>query len=61
VIRGTPVPQQGNYGHVWLLWAGVSAIVLLVGAFIRESQLDDRPADDVEVLVPATQGRPYGA
>ena len=60
VIPGTPVPQRANYGHVWLLWAGASVIVLLVGAFIRETNLDDRPTDDVEVLDPAAQPRAVG-
>ena len=37
LIPDTPVPRHPNYGHVWLLWAGAAAIVLLVGAFIRET------------------------
>ena len=60
LIPGTPVPRQSNYGHVWLLWAGAAAIVLLAGAFIRETKLDDRPTDDVEVLTPR-RGRHPGA
>jgi MFS family permease len=50
VIPKTHVPQEANYSHVWLVWAGLGAIVVIVGLFIRESKLDDRLVADAEMV-----------
>ena len=54
LIPKLPVPESGNYGHVMLVWAGFSVIVIVIGLFVRESRLEEEPLPEVELVQPSS-------
>lgn len=50
LVPHTPVPQHGNYGHLWIVLACAGALTCVISAFVRESRLDQRLADHAEMV-----------
>ena len=50
VVPHTTVPQHGNYGHLWIFLACSGAVICAITAFLRESRLDQRLADNAEMV-----------
>ena len=50
LVPHTPVPQHGNYGHLWIFLACSGAVICAITAFVRESRLDQRLADNAEIV-----------
>ena len=51
LVRHLPVPQHGNYRQLWIFlacsWGGR---IRAITAFVRESRLDQRLADNAEIV-----------
>ncbi len=50
LVRHLPVPQHGNYRQLWIFLACSGAVICAITAFVRESRLDQRLADNAEIV-----------
>ncbi|MFJ3673856.1 MFS transporter [Streptomyces sp. NPDC090106] len=55
-VPGTPFPAEENYGHVWFFCAVIGLAVALVSLLIKNTDLDQSHAPNVEVTAAGASG-----